>query len=74
VKITIESTTRTVNCDGVDCRVWEGTTERGAKVVALIPRIAALDTGDLSNFEEDLTEMKPPSNLAMQVFPLRMVL
>lgn len=33
MKMTIESTTRIVNASGIDCRVWEGKTERGVEVV-----------------------------------------
>jgi hypothetical protein len=81
VKIIIESTTEMVTIvdllprsEGVTCRVWEGVTEGGIKVHVLIPRIAAEKDQDLSQFEKELTEMKPPSREAMRVFPLRMVL
>jgi len=60
MKITIESTTRIVqvinNGDGIDCRVWEGTTERGVKIQCLIPRIAAAEGEYLSQFEAELQE------------------
>jgi hypothetical protein len=51
MKMTIESTTRIVNADGIDCRVWEGVSERGVRVQVLVPRIAAQDGQDLSQFE-----------------------
>ncbi len=79
MKITIESTTKTVlikryrDDDGIECRVWEGTTESGVKVQCLIPRIAAEKTEDLSQFERELTECKPPS-VDVQMFPLRMII
>lgn len=73
MKITIESTSRIVNANGVDCRVWEGMSERGVKVQCLIPRIAALKGQDLSQFEAELSETKPPS-ADVQAFPLRMIL
>jgi hypothetical protein len=73
MKITIESTTRIVNANGIDCRVWEGVSERGVKVQCLIPRIAALKGQDLSQFEVELHEMRPPS-ADVQAFPLRMIL
>jgi hypothetical protein len=56
MKITIESTTKIIKANGIDCRVWEGTTERGVKLQALIPRIAALGDQDLSQFESELQE------------------
>lgn len=73
MKITIESTTRIVNASGIDCRVWEGVTERGVKVQVLIPRIAAAIGEDLTQFEAELKEQRAPS-AEVQAFPLRMIL
>lgn len=73
MKMTIQSTTQIVRASGVDCRVWEGVTERGVKVQALIPRVAALADQDLSQFEAELKEQKPPS-AEVQAFPLSMIL
>jgi hypothetical protein len=73
MKITLESTTRIVNANGIDMRVWEGTTESGIQIQALIPRIAAYKDSDLSQFEAELKEQKAPS-AAVAAFPLRMVL
>jgi hypothetical protein len=72
MKITIESTSQIVNADGIDCRVWEGTTEHGVKVTALIPRIAALADQDLTQFETELQKMRAP--IGFEAFPLRMIL
>jgi hypothetical protein len=72
MKITVESTTQIVNANGVDCRVWEGMTEHGLKITALIPRIAALAGQDLTQFETELQEMRVP--VGFEVFPLRMIL
>ena len=73
MKITIESTTRVVTADGIPCRVWEGVSERGVKVQALIPRIAALADQDLSQFEAELQEQRPPS-AGVTAFPARLIL
>lgn len=79
MKITIESTTKTVlikkyrDDDGIMCRVWEGVTESGIKVQCLIPRIAPDEGSDLSQFERELQECKAPS-VDVQAFPLRMIL
>ena len=73
MKIQIESTTKIVNASGIDCRVWEGVTERGVKVQVLVPRIAALAGEDLTQFEAELQEQRPPS-AEVQAFPLRMIL
>jgi hypothetical protein len=73
MKITIESTGRIVNLEGIDCRLWEGTTERGVKIECLIPRVAARDDQDLSQFEAELKEQRAPS-FRESAFPLRMLL
>ena len=73
MKITIESTTRIVTANGVECRVWEGVTERGVKIQALIPRIAVANGQDTSQFEAELREHSAPS-AEVQAFPLRMIL
>ncbi len=72
MKITIESTTEIVTLNGVQCRVWEGQTEAGVKVQALIPRIAAHKEQDLSQFDRELQEMRAPTG--ERAFPLRMIL
>jgi len=72
MKITLENTARVVNANGVDCRVWEGTTASGIKVQALIAAIAARDDEDLTEFETELQELHPASEV--QAFPLRMIL
>lgn len=74
MKVTLHSTSRIVNVNGVDGRVWEGTTDSGIDVVAVITRIAAPTSADLAQFEAELQEMAPPSDRATTVFRLRMVL
>jgi hypothetical protein len=73
VKMTIESTTKVVSANGIDCRVWEGVTERGVKVECLIPRIAVRNGQDTAQFEAELEECRAPSADA-SAFPLRMIL
>lgn len=36
MKITIESTPNTRRIDGVECRVWKGTTEKGNKCTVYV--------------------------------------
>lgn len=76
MRIQLESTDKIVELEGhvgsVPARVWEGTTERGATVVAFITRLTPMD-GDPSEFERDLQETRPPSAGAMS-FPTRMIL
>lgn len=73
MKLTIESTTKLVNANGVDCRVWEGVTASGIKVQCLIARVAVADGQDVSQFEAELKQQRPPS-AAVEAFPLRMIL
>ena len=83
MKLTLESTSKVVSISqrtssamesSIQARVWEGTTERGVRVIALIPRLAVKNGQDVSQFEEELQEQKPPSVEAQEAFPLRMVL
>jgi hypothetical protein len=73
MKITIESTTQIVEVNGVSARVWEGKTEAGITVQALITRIAVLATEDVTQFTKELEEQKAPTAVAL-AFPLRMIL
>jgi ribosomal protein S12 methylthiotransferase accessory factor YcaO len=83
VKITLESTTRVVDvaaslsAEGVPGRVWEGKTESGVRVIAVVTLIAVpSDAGhdEIAAFYRELTEQRPPTSAAEQVFPLRMIL
>jgi hypothetical protein len=77
MKITLESTTRVVTIEnvGIEARVWEGTTERGVRVIALIPRLAVKKDQDISQFEAELKEQRvAPSAEAVEAFSLRMVI
>ena len=87
MKVTLQSTTRIVSIktrsddrpglkplvEPIKCRVWEGQTESGIKVQALILRIAALATEDLTEFEAELQSCVAPS-AAVEAFPLSMIL
>jgi hypothetical protein len=73
MKITIESTSKIVKANGVDCRVWEGETASGIKISALIPRIAVAPDQDVSQFEAELRATRPPSP-EVEAWPLRMIL
>jgi len=76
--MTIASTTKTVTLDGVLCRIWEGSTERGVKVHCFIPRVAVApeDASEeaMAQFEQELAEQRPPSPVIDATYPLRMIL
>ena len=76
MKITIASTTKIVSLNGIDCRVWEGETERGVPVHCYIPRIAVekgLAASQYDQFEAELREQRKPS-AAVAAIPLRLLL
>jgi hypothetical protein len=73
VKLTIESTSKIVEVNGVPARVWEGTSERGVKVICFVTRVAVDKADDCAQFEAELQEHKPPSTAA-RAFDVRFFL
>jgi hypothetical protein len=76
MKITIESTSKIVELNGVPARIWEGTTDTGVQVHCFVTRIAVHEDAnefDVSQFERELMEQKPPS-ATVYAFPLSMIL
>ena len=73
MKITIESTSKITELNGVPARVWEGKTESGIPVICFVTRIAVDKHQDCSQFERELQEQRVPSADA-SAFPIRMVL
>lgn len=73
MKVTIESTTKIIEANGVACRVWEGETDTGIKVTCLIPRIAVKEGEDAAQFGLELLEQRAPS-AELDAWPLRMIL
>lgn len=73
MKITLESTSKVVQLDGVAARIWEGKTESGIEVHAFITRIAVHKDSDNSQFESELCEQRAPS-AAVESYPMRLVL
>jgi hypothetical protein len=79
MKITIESTSKLVELlpsvgrEPVLCRVWEGQTESGIRMTALIPRVMVLAAEDNSEFDRELQKTRAPSAESMAI-PLRMIL
>lgn len=61
MRITIESTTRMVEVNGVPARVWEGKTESGIPVFCLVTRIGVHEDEDCTQFENELKECKAPT-------------
>ena len=76
MKIILESTDRRVWLESgggmIPGRIWEGHTDSGIYVQCVITRIAAPSNLDLSQFNRELEECRPPSRT--DVLPLRMVI
>ena len=74
MKITIESTTKLVELNGVPARLWEGQTESGIKVHAYVTRIAVdADEPRQEEFQQELHACRQPSP-QIQVFDFRLIL
>ncbi len=71
--ITIESTTKIVELNGIQCRIWEGQTSSGIAVHCYIPRVAVRNDLDQSQFEAELVECRKPS-FEIEAIPLRMII
>lgn len=76
MKISIESTTKLVELNGIPARIWEGTTESGIKVHCFITRIAVNknDATAIEEFDRELQECAAPSPEVENSYPTRLVL
>ena len=74
MKISVESTTKVVYLDGIQCRIWEGQTENGVSMHCYIARVAVKDDLDRTQFETELRECREPSYEVQQAIPMRMIL
>lgn len=70
MKISITATEKVTTMDGVPVRVWEGVTERGAKCLVFVHRVAVPTDEPADEFNRELHEMLPPQRPA----PLRHIL
>lgn len=75
MKITLEPTTKIVHLEpgGAAARVWEGRTDGGTRVSAVIVRIIAAAADDNTALERALLEQRPPT-LELDAWPARLVL
>jgi hypothetical protein len=74
MKVLLESTDKVVTFNGIEARLWQGTTESGVECHAFITRIGVDKTADVSQFERELLEKPAPHKAEFDVYPLRMVL
>ncbi len=76
MKITIESTAKIVEVNGVPARVWQGTTASGIEVVAFITRVAhdANEPEEVAeHFKTELYECAAPREMANGI-PSKLIL
>jgi hypothetical protein len=73
MRITLESTTKVVEVNGVPARIWEGATETGIPIHAYITRVAVEEEQNQEAFERQLQAHRAPSP-AVQAISLRLVL
>ena len=69
MKVTLESTTKIVELNGVPARIWEGQTDSGIAVHAYVTLIAVHKDDDASQFERELQECRAPSPAARAIDP-----
>lgn len=74
MKITITSTEKIVQLNGVPARVWEGETESGIRLHCFITRVA-IDKNEprVEEFEAELQQHEAPSAY-INAIPLRLIL
>lgn len=74
MKIILESTTKTVELNGVPARIWEGHTETGVKMHAYITRVA-IDRNETGweEFEKELQAQRIPS-VDIEAIPTRLII
>lgn len=73
MKITIESTTKIVDLNGVPARIWEGETESGIKCHCYVTRIACKADDENGNIEfmKELQQQRTPS-IEVDAIPLKL--
>lgn len=72
MRVRLESTTKTVELNGVPARIWEGITEGGIPCHAYITSIACDKDDEATEFELDLKKCAAPST-KIEAIPNRMV-
>jgi hypothetical protein len=59
VNIILQNTTKIVEIHGVPCRIWEGSTAKGVRVIAFVTRLAVAADEDAFEFETELKDVPP---------------
>ncbi len=76
MKMTLESTSKIVELNGVPARIWEGCTESEIPVIAFVTRVATAEGQPpevYAEFERELQATRPPS-AELAAIPARLIL
>lgn len=73
MRITLESTSKVVEVNGVPARIWEGATEMGIPIHVYVTRVAVEEHHNQEEFERQLQTHRAPSP-EVQAIALRLVL
>lgn len=73
MEIILRQTTKIVELNGIQARIWEGHTASGITVHAYITRIAVADSERQEEFEAELTAMRAPTP-DIRAIPLRLLI
>jgi hypothetical protein len=74
MKITVESTTKITELNGIPARVWVGETDSGIKIHCFITRVAVnVDEPRANELAIELQEQKAPS-AEIEAIPGRLIL
>lgn len=74
MKVTLESTDRLISVNGVPGRIWQGDTDSGIPVVALISLVGVRNGNPTEQFEKELREHVRPNKDAVEAFDPRTIL
>lgn len=74
MKVTLESTDRVVEINGVPARIWQGETAAGVRCHAYVTRIACAEDADAAEFTRDLLQTAPLQPELARAIPRRLVL
>lgn len=74
MEVTLRSTSKIVEINGVPARVWEGKTASGIECHAFITRVAVADFLNTEEFDKELQSCDPPSAKIAEAYPTSIVL
>lgn len=76
MNVTLRPTAKIVLINGATARIWEGVSDRGVPVTAIIPRICpeTLDPRELQIWDDELIGAEAPQSIVGQAIDIRLVI